>query len=328
MMKTGTSKQVRDLLESSWAQKTKVGYKTQLNKWKVYCQSHNIDPHQASYDEAVEFLGELFTQGANYSTVATARSALSAVLPQRMGITFGQYPLTTRVLKGVFKQRPSLPKHTGIYDTNIILDYMKVLPENKLLSLELLTLKLVTLLCLLSGQRAQTLPCLSLKHMIMGTGQVTFHIRDLLKTSRPTFHQLPLIFKMFPANRDLCPISCLETYLEMTKSFRLLEDGIDRTQLILSFAGNHNPVKSATIARYIKSFLGKAGVDITVFTAHSVRKASTSKGNNMGLSVKDIAKAAGWSGESTFQRFYNLPIVVNLGSEILQSNVSGTTMDV
>ena len=38
------------------------------------------------------------------------------------------------------------------------------------------------------------------------------------------------------------------------------------------------------------------GIDITIFTAHSMRSASTSTANNMGLSIKDIKKAAGQGG--------------------------------
>ena len=70
--------------------------------------------------------------------------------------------------------------------------------------------------------------------------------------------------------------------------------------------------------------MGKAGIDLTVVIAHSVRKASTSKANNIGLSIKDIAKAAGWSGENTFQKYYNLPIMRNLGNDILFSDFSGS----
>ena len=33
-----------------------------------------------------------------------------------------------------------------------------------------------------------------------------------------------------------------------------------------------------------------AGIDITVFTTHSICSASTSKANSIGLSIKDIQK--------------------------------------
>ena len=77
-------------------------------------------------------------------------------------------------------------------------------------------------------------------------------------------------------------------------------------------------MNNQTIARYVKLFLGDAGIDTTVFTAHSTRSASTSKANNLGLSMKDIAKAAGWSTEHSFQRFYKLPVKKNFGNTLLE----------
>ena len=117
-----------------------------------------------------------------------------------------------------------------------------------------------------------------------------------------------MFFKAFTPDKELCVVTCIKDYINRT-SFINLDDDVDRNQLI-SFAGDHKHVGS--------------DIDITVSTAHSLRKASTSKENNVGLSFEDVAKAAGWSGESTFQRFYNLPISVNRGTNLLK-NFSGTT---
>ena len=59
------------------------------------------------------------------------------------------------------------------------------------------------------------------------------------------------------------------------------------------------------------------GIDITAFTARSTQSVSTSTANNMGLSINDIKKAARWSGDSTFRKYYNFPILKNFGSEIV-----------
>ena len=45
---------------------------------------------------------------------------------------------------------------------------------------------------------------------------------------------------------------------------------------------------------------GGSGVDTSIFTAHSVRGASSSKASNMGISTNDILTAADWSSESVF----------------------------
>ena len=92
--------------------------------------------------------------------------------------------------------------------------------------------------------------------------------------------------------------------------------------LILSYSYPHKMVKSATLARYVKLFLGLAGIDLTVFTAHSTRSASTTKANNIGLSLKDIAKAAGWKSPNTFQKFYKFPIMKIFGNAIVEATAN------
>ena len=59
------------------------------------------------------------------------------------------------------------------------------------------------------------------------------------------------------------------------------------------------------------------GIVITVFTAHSICSASLSKANNIGLSIKDIQKSAGWKGSATFRKHYKLLILTNFGSELV-----------
>ena len=179
--------------------------------------------------------------------------------------------------------------------------------------LETLTKKLCMLLCLLSGQRCQTIPVLNLDHMHRDQMSYSLYIHKALKTTSPSFHQKPLQFVAFPDEDLLCIVKCLNEYIERTKLIR--ENSCeDDKQLIISYAYPNKPVKSATIARYLKLFLQDAGIDITVFTPHSTRSASTSKANNLGLSLKEIAKAAGWKGGSTFQKYNKFPITKNLGN--------------
>lgn len=84
--------------------------------------------------------------------------------------------------------------------------------------------------------------------------------------------------------------------------------------VILSYAYSQKPVMSTTIARYVKLFLGQVDIDVTVFSAHSTRSASTSKGNNLSLTIDDIHKAGGWKRNSTFRKYYKLSIHKNVGN--------------
>ena len=47
--------------------------------------------------------------------------------------------------------------------------------------------------------------------------------------------------------------------------------------------------------------MADAGIDISIFKAHSIRGASCSTAAGVGV---DILDAADWSSEGTFQRFY------------------------
>ena len=50
-----------------------------------------------------------------------------------------------------------------------------------------------------------------------------------------------------------------------------------------------------------------SGIDVTLFTAHSTRGASSSAAADSGVTTTDILKAADWSTESVFRKFYYRP---------------------
>ena len=306
-------------MTASWSTNTQKSYNTHLRKWKDYCEENTVAPDEASHLDGINFLAHLFNdKKASYGSITAARSSLSAILPKEGEVTFGHNEKVTRMIKGMFKLRPTLPRYTVIYDPVMILDYMEQLPDNTFLDMEFLTKKLVTLLCLLSAQRAQTIGALRVDFMDKTKEEVTFYIPTILKTTKPGKHQDPLVFTKFD-NKKLCIVDCLGEYLKRTDNIREnLEE--QPKGLILSYRYPHQPVTTSTIARYVKLFLGLTGIDITVFTTHSTRKASTSKANNLGLSLKDISKAAGWRSSSTFAKHYKLPIrQKNFGQELLKN---------
>ena len=313
---------MKRLVASSWASSTKSSYNSELRKWEKYCADNALSPNQPTFELALKFLVWLHDkQGAKYSTICNARSAMSALTPAQQEVTFGKCPLVSRVVKGMFRERPRIPRKVLVYDTNKVIRYISHMPGNHELLLEPLTKKLTTLLCILSGQRSQSLSVLYLQHMHQEDDVITFFIPKMLKTTTPTFHQQPLEFMRFPYDVNTCVYTCLLHYIERTRLLRenLVTEGDEKLSLILSYRPPHNPVKSATLARYVKDMLGEAGIDITVFTTHSTRSASTSKANNLGLSLKDISKAAGWKGGSTFQNHYKFRVTKNFGAEILSA---------
>ena len=143
---------------------------------------------------------------------------LSVVLPPVNNVTFGKDQMVSHTLKGVFIEKPSLPKYVAIYDCKTVLAYMDSLPDNNELLLELLTIKLCTLMCILSGKRAQTICALRLDAHVSDEDSFTFYIRKRLKTTTPSFHQEPLVFVVYPHNQKLCVVNCLKEYLDRNTS--------------------------------------------------------------------------------------------------------------
>lgn len=309
------SKDLLELITSSWSAGTRKQYEPYIRKWIKFCDENRIDPTCPPIISGAEFITKLFKEGGiGYSAINTARSALSAVIDPVNGITFGKQPLIKRVLRGVFRERPALPRYTTTYDVDIVLNYLKSLGTT--VTLQDLTLRLATLTCILSGQRSQTLGYLSLSSMYIDDNKCVFVVTELLKQTRPGHHQEPLEFCAFADDPAICVVANLKAYLEVTKDMRPKNDH----GLFVSLSKPYHSVKSSTIAKWILNVLGKAGIDISLFKTHSVRGASTTKAHMKGLSLHDIGKAAGWSGSSTFKKFYKKPLCNNFSKTLLSNS--------
>lgn len=263
-------------------------------------------------ENGIDFLATLFSAGLGYSAINTARSALSSVLVLSNNITFGSHPLVARFLKGVFELKPSLPRYSRIWDVAAVLQYLKTLGPASELDLKTLTTKTTMLLCLLTGQRCQTLTKLDTNLMQILPDKIVFTVGDKLKTTRPGKHIQPIELLAYNQDKTLCVVSHLQTYLTHTQPLRG-----QYSKLLISYAKPHKPVTISTVSKWAKAVLKEAGVDITCFSGNSARSASTSYSAQSGLPLKDILKAGGWSKAGTFARYYNKPVQANFGSHIL-----------
>ena len=134
--------------------------------------------------------------------------------------------------------------------------------------------------------------------------QYSFHINELLKTSRPGYHFSHLELRVMMKTKSSVSL----------KPYR----NISRDQsCLISYQKPYRLVTTETIARWIKKVLEKAGINVNVFHAHSARSASTSAAKIGNLSMNTIMDAAGWTNASTFSRLYDNPILSNSKFKIL-----------
>ena len=303
---SGISTETRDILLAAWRRNTSSAYSCAWNKWVSWCCQRQINPISASLTSVLEFLKDQFKGGKAYRTLNVYRSALSAVLPLVDSFRVGAHPLVTQLLKGISQLRPPVPKYSYTWNVSEVLDFIKSLGKNEKLNLKLLSFKLAMLLSLTAPDRSSDLVKRDLRYRTFHPEGVSFNLHGLSKTSRPGDPPKVSFHAAFPSDVDLCPVECLKCYEALTSAFRPKDPSLPN-QLFLSYIRPHSPVTSSSVARWIKSILELSGIDISIFTAHSVRGAATSEALNKGISIPDILKMASWSNESTFQRFYYRP---------------------
>ncbi|XP_057327400.1 uncharacterized protein LOC130668903 [Microplitis mediator] len=128
-------------------------------------------------------------------------------------------------------------------------------------------------------------------------------IKDLIKTSKKGVKQPLLQLPIFKEKPQLCIVTHVLRYIELTKELRE-----DCEKLLITWRKPHKEASSQTISRWIKSVLSASGVSED-FTEYSTRHASTSSAYRKGLDINVIKSTAGWSKSSeVFARFYNRPL--------------------
>ncbi|XP_063380718.1 uncharacterized protein LOC134667304 [Cydia fagiglandana] len=286
---------------NSLSNNTLKQYDTSFKQWWLFCEHHKIDVYQASVPFVLQFLTERFDSGASYGTINSSRSALSLLIGPRIGSD----DRIKRFVKGVFRLKPPTPKYNITWDPGVVLNYIKGLYPNEAISLEQLTHKVVTLLALTTGHRVQTLSLVKINNIQFNHDSVQIFIPDLIKTSGKNSKQPLLYLKKFNNKIEICPVTTLQSYIKRTQHVR------NTNNLFITHKKPHHAVSTQTISRWIKNVLREAGIDVTIFTAHSTRHASTSAASRSGISIDVIQKTAGWSQNSIcFAKHYNRPITL------------------
>ena len=117
----GLSEGASHLLESSWRSQTKSTYESLFKRWNDWCQERGRDPIRDPVADILNFLAELFEQGFQYRSLNAYRSAISSVHEKIDGIQVGKHPIVSRMLKGVFNERPPRPKYESVWKLDQVL---------------------------------------------------------------------------------------------------------------------------------------------------------------------------------------------------------------
>ena len=199
----------------------------------------------------LHFLAEFFENGLEYRTIGTHRSVISVFHDPIGNIRIGNHPRVSAPMSGIFNERPPQPKYSFIWDVETVLDFMRKLPGNYLLSDKLLTLKVSLLLALLSASRVSEMTNLTVDHLTKHSSVYTFAIPHLTKTYQRGKKPHPnLKFYNFAEDNKLCVCKAIDFYL-------------------------NKPVSPSTVSWWLRQVLAMASINTGIFKAHLTRSTSS-----------------------------------------------------
>lgn len=140
------------------------------------------------------------------------------------------------------------------------------------LELKIFTLKTIFLLTLATFTRESELAAIDF-HSLQPTEE---RLSFTLMLQRRAQRNSPLVnfcIDYLPIDELICPVKCLKAYVTKTESLRPAESN----GLFIALRKPRWQVGKLTNARWIKEALASAGVDMNVFSAHSMRGAAASR---------------------------------------------------
>ena len=234
-------------------------------------------------------------QGRAKSTLDTAKAAIVNLIELAQGKRFDSVLLEI-FMKGVAQRQPAKKPVLEIWDPSTVLQMYQTDPPNSELSLLNLGRKAAMLTALASGQRCQTLAAISLDDLKRKDDCVCCFFGDRLKQTKGD-RKTPVVHLSKYNNPQVCVYRCVCDYIDRTESIR------NTRNLFIVSTNKHTQAASGTISSWLKFELGRAGIDIRVYSAHSARAAATSKAAES-LSIDKVLEAADWANESTFAKYY------------------------
>ena len=292
----GLPTNVAELLIAAIRPSTHKTYESSWKRWRSWCCARKINPISASLKDLLTFLTECFDSGLQYRSINVIRSTLSGTHPKIDVHLVGQHPYVKSLLKGILNKRPPKPRYSQTWDVSTVVSHLVRMGDNSELSLKHLSWKLATIFAITCPKRASSFAHLDLNHYRSAPEGIIFTLKQT-KTTRPD-EPASAIISAFPQDTRLCPVACFKQYIKSTSKLRATTDN-DPQNLFLFYIKPHRPVSPSTIARWIRELLAEAGIDVSIFKAHSVRGASTTAAANASVPLDEILKMADCSAVQT-----------------------------
>lgn len=300
----GFSFKASEYMRLKWRSGSRKTYETYWRGFSRWTAQRDIDPFSASPAQVADYLVHLFhDRDLATSSVGIARSAISCFAKPYKGAPLGEHRRICDLIKAFRNIRPPLARYSATWSIDCLVDYWDLQPENSLLTLKLLTLKVVSLIAISSLSRADEIAHLLRENFAEDESDLAFLLDKRPKNCK-TGPIPPVRVVAVPDRPNSCPVICVREYMRHTQEFRERDDSFPREKLLLSLDSRHCAVKVMTISRWIQQAMNLAGIDTSCFKAHSIRGAAASHLASKGLPLGAIMKKGKWKSTSTLRRFY------------------------
>lgn len=296
--------ELRESVLLAWRKGTSQNYNLYIKRWYTFCHKNKIDPISPGFNDFLAFFWSRNTEhGDSFNTFCKTRSALSILVSVQFFSEF--HKLQLRLLKrALFNKNPPIPKKVPYtWDINLVLHHYDSVRENQFLPLDKLARKTAMLIMLASMRRQAEIMQLDIAHSQISSTWVKFHLQKPVKNYnasnfRTNSSLQTICISNLPDSPKTCPVHALLEYVKRTSGLRR------STQLFIINTPPYTPIKPDTLSRWLKTELTVSNVDLSVFTPHSIRSASTSWSWQSSADVHFILKQGAWTSINTFVSKY------------------------
>ncbi|XP_068704681.1 uncharacterized protein [Montipora foliosa] len=123
-LQSNFSGKATEIILHSWSVGTQKQYQPYLRRWFEFCGEQQVSPYSPSVTSVLDFLVRLHEQGLTYTTLNTARSAISALTVSSDRTPIGSHPIVSRFMKGIYKCTPPMPRYQSTWDVQPVLSYL------------------------------------------------------------------------------------------------------------------------------------------------------------------------------------------------------------
>ena len=300
-------------------------YNIRWRIWAIWCLKQGFSPLHPREEDLVNFLSDLSsTKDAAPSTLLGYRSAVTSTIALIKGTrseALSNSVTVAELVKGVKNARVRRAIQLPQWDLFVVLDFLRgdTFEPLRTTPLRNLTFKFTFLLSLACARRVSELHALSGLSQDISFARDKSHVtlcflpefraeKQEADSESPTVSITSLTFILNQNDEDrlLCPVRALRIYLQRTSAHRG-----NKRRLLVSYNTNYcQDIGKVTISRWIaqvvKDAYSEAGMGLLNGNpkAKEIRAISTSLAHMRGLPLKAVMKAAYWSSESTFIKFY------------------------